>query len=160
MRDKGQRKRRINPAKEGHARRAHPKALDQWVNLIEDLGSYDGPKINSHLLFTTMNNKERGAKFSQSFDGQTISQPSGWKAVNGSADQNQIFVLQGTKVVNGSANLNLPNYCLISELTTTPQGLEKEGESMLSIIIPTKILERSPNTGQQAWQSPCMCTIE
>ena len=36
-------------------------ALDQWANPIQDLGSYDGPEINSHLLFTTMNNKARGA---------------------------------------------------------------------------------------------------
>ena len=46
-------------------------ASDQWANSIEDLGSYDGPVINSHLVFTTMNNKARGDN--HSVDQQLVS---------------------------------------------------------------------------------------
>ena len=38
------------------------------------------------------------------------------KAVNGSANQNQLFVPDGQKAVNGSANQNLSNSFMKSEL--------------------------------------------
>ena len=41
-------------------------ALDQWANPIQDLKSYhaDGQEINSHLVFTTMNNMALGGNHS------------------------------------------------------------------------------------------------
>ena len=39
-------------------------AFDQLANPIQDFGSYDGPEINSHLVFTTNNNEEQGANHS------------------------------------------------------------------------------------------------
>ena len=39
-----------------------------------------------------------------------------YKAVNGSANQNQLFVPDGRKAVNGSANQNLSNSLMKSEL--------------------------------------------
>ena len=39
-----------------------------------------------------------------------------YKAVNGSANQNQLFVPDGRKAVNGSANQNLSNSFMKSEL--------------------------------------------
>ena len=39
-------------------------AFDYWANPIQDFGSYDGPEINSHLVFTTNNNEEQGANHS------------------------------------------------------------------------------------------------
>ena len=48
-------------------------AFDQRATPIQDLRSYDGPEINSHLVFTTimMNNKARGAN--NSVDWQLVS---------------------------------------------------------------------------------------
>ena len=46
-------------------------AFDQWANPIQDLGSYDGPEINSHSVLTTMSNMARGAN--HSVDQQLVS---------------------------------------------------------------------------------------
>lgn len=35
----------------------HIIIFDQWVMPIQDLGSYDGPEIDSQLVFNTMNDK-------------------------------------------------------------------------------------------------------
>ena len=139
-------------------------AFDQLANHIQDLGSYDGPEINYHLVLTMINNKAHGAnhlvdqqsvshriigsnyltqsclQIEQSdldqddvkmvileisnncFIKQVIvsSNIAGRKAVNGSANQNQLFVLDGRKAVNGSANQNLPNHFMKSWFKIMP----------------------------------------
>ena len=39
-------------------------AFDQWASPIEDLGSYEGPGMNGHFVFTTMKNKAQEANHS------------------------------------------------------------------------------------------------
>ena len=46
-----------------------------WANPNQDLGSYDGPEINSHSVLATMNNKAHGANHSVNFSGPTIQCP-------------------------------------------------------------------------------------
>ena len=64
----------------------HIIIFDQWVMPIQDLGSYDGPEIDSQLVFNTMNDKTQDLNL-------TITKPNGNDSVvvsSGLVDQQSV----------------------------------------------------------------------
>ena len=86
-------------------------AFDQWANPIQGLESYDGPEMNSRLLFTTMNSKARGADHSA--DRQSVSHriigpnyftQSCWQTELSDSDQDNVKIVVRALVPENSCN--------------------------------------------------------